>query len=97
MRLGRDGRGNINTAAAVVRSYKSRHASDGRRLSSCAGIMMPRNLALKNRQLSASGLAQVLSVEVDVSVTDQSARRTMHDVNFLPTPRRKPLLKKLQD
>lgn len=44
-------------------------------------IMMPRNLAVKNRRLSACALAQVLSVELDVSATGQTVRRTMNDVN----------------
>lgn len=53
------------------------------------------NLAWKNRQASASNLAQGLSVEICVSVTAQTVQRTLHEVNvYGRRPRRKPLLTK---
>uniref|UniRef100_A0A4W6C3Z8 Uncharacterized protein n=1 Tax=Lates calcarifer TaxID=8187 RepID=A0A4W6C3Z8_LATCA len=53
------------------------------------------NLALKNRWISASDLAQGLSVETGFSVTDHKVRRTLQEVKLYGRrPRRKPLLTK---
>lgn len=50
------------------------------------------NLGLKNRQASASDFAG-LYVEIGVSVTAQTVRGRLHDVNLYGRrPRRKPLL-----
>ena len=47
---------------------------------SCSDTMDSVLLALKNRQASASDLAQKLSVDTVVSVTAQTVQRTLHNI-----------------
>ena len=56
-----------------------------------------RNLVLKNRQTSASSLSEEISPTTGVTVSAQTVRPTLHDMNLHGCrPRKKPLLKQMR-
>uniref|UniRef100_A0A8C9UY38 Uncharacterized protein n=1 Tax=Scleropages formosus TaxID=113540 RepID=A0A8C9UY38_SCLFO len=96
VRLQKDGKGSrkigdqlkisLNTVAAVMRRYRTSHSTTNQSHSGHPPKMTPRtvcylyNLALKNRQASASKLAQGLSMEIGV-LTALTVQRTLHNIN----------------
>uniref|UniRef100_A0A8C9R781 Transposase Tc1-like domain-containing protein n=1 Tax=Scleropages formosus TaxID=113540 RepID=A0A8C9R781_SCLFO len=75
----------LNSVSVVMRWYKTSRSTAHQSPSGCLPKMTPRtmrylhNLALKNRwQVLGKGL----STEIEVSVTAQTVRRTLHNVNL---------------